>query len=326
MQSRSSYFFPGLLAVGLHVLIILFIASGFKFEKTIKMSAISEPVVKETIDAMVVNQHALEQEVRRLETVERNKLEKEQSRIARLKKEEAKLKKQVERKKQLAQRQEQERLAKMKKEQAELAQLKKEKKQRIAEEKKAKEARIAAEKQREAARVAAEKKREAARIAAEKKRQEAEKQAKIAAEKKRQEEARLAKIEAEKKRKIAEKKRLAAEKARLAAEEKAKRAKHKALIKRQVNLYAGLIQAKIHQNWRQPVGLELLGKTCKVAVKLESSGEIISVRVIESSGNLEFDRSTELAVLKSSPLPLPADDTAKAQFKDFTFTFNPEAV
>lgn len=92
-----------------------------------------------------------------------------------------------------------------------------------------------------------------------------------------------------------------------------------------IDRYALLMRAKIHQNWRRPLGIDNIYK-CKVAVKLRSNGEVISAIVINSSGNVEFDRSAELAIRKSSPLPLPAEDNMKAPFNDFTFTFDPETA
>lgn len=94
---------------------------------------------------------------------------------------------------------------------------------------------------------------------------------------------------------------------------------------RMIDRYGLLIQAKIHQNWRRPVGMENLYR-CKIAVKLRSNGEVISARVIDSSGNIEFDRSAELAVLKSSPLPMPPDEKMRTPFNQFTFTFDPETA
>jgi colicin import membrane protein len=94
----------------------------------------------------------------------------------------------------------------------------------------------------------------------------------------------------------------------------------------QITFYAKLMRNKIHQNWRQPIGFDFGGFTCKIAVKLMPTGEVIDATVIESSGNVEFDRSTELAIRKASPLPMPEDPHIAKEFHSFTFTFRPEAV
>lgn len=101
------------------------------------------------------------------------------------------------------------------------------------------------------------------------------------------------------------------------------RANEQAQLLRMIDRYALLMRAKIHQNWRRPVGMDNLYK-CKVAVKLGPQGEVISASVIDSSGNIEFDRSAELAIRKSSPLPLPSDEKMRAPFNNFTFTFDPQ--
>ncbi len=49
---------------------------------------------------------------------------------------------------------------------------------------------------------------------------------------------------------------------------------------------------------------------CQVTITLLPSGQVIDVRVIQSSGSPAFDDSVRTAVLKASPLPLPADPKA----------------
>ena len=170
---------------------------------------------------------------------------------------------------------------------------------------------------------------------------EKEKQERIAKlEKERQES--VAKLEKEQQEKIEQERRvqakqeqeqrsqIAREQAKIAAERltsldaQRAQAEHLQLL-RTIDRYALLMRSKIHQNWRRPVGIENLYK-CKVVVKLRSNGEVISAIVVNSSGNVEFDRSAELAVRKSSPLPMPPDEKMKAPFNNFTFTFEPETV
>lgn len=89
-----------------------------------------------------------------------------------------------------------------------------------------------------------------------------------------------------------------------------------------VNRHAAMISRKIEQNWRQPldVGSNL---SCRVNIKLQPSGKVISVRVLESSGSLSFDRSVETAVRKASPLPVPENRELFEQFRDLTLSFEP---
>lgn len=160
---------------------------------------------------------------------------------------------------------------------------------------------------------------------------EQEKQEKIKLKKAKQEQEkqeRLAKIEQIKKQEQEQREQAKQEAERLALlkSQQAQQAQdeHQQLL-RIIDRYALLMRAKIHQNWRRPVGMDNLYK-CKVAVKLRANGEVISARVIDSSGNIEFDRSAELAILKSSPLPMPPDEKMRTPFNQFTFTFEPETA
>lgn len=93
-----------------------------------------------------------------------------------------------------------------------------------------------------------------------------------------------------------------------------------------ISRYATLMRNKIHQHWRQPIGLDFSGFTCKIAVRLLPTGEVVDATVVESSGSVEFDRSTELAIRKASPLPMPEEAEVAKEFHHFTFTFHPEAA
>ena len=106
------------------------------------------------------------------------------------------------------------------------------------------------------------------------------------------------------------------------AEQLAHEEKTSALIS-EVQRFSTLINDKISENWHKPVGTPK-GLFCVFAVDVLPDGEITAVNMDKSSGNLAFDRSAEVAIKKSSPLPLPPDQQARAQFRHFTFTFKPE--
>jgi len=42
-------------------------------------------------------------------------------------------------------------------------------------------------------------------------------------------------------------------------------------------------------------------------LNMNSSGEVIFVKVLKTSGNVYFDRAAEKAVMAASPLPVPTD-------------------
>ena len=85
----------------------------------------------------------------------------------------------------------------------------------------------------------------------------------------------------------------------------------------------GLIQSKVNRNWVRPVGTE--GLKCTVRVRLGTSGSVLLVNVVESSGNTAFDRSVEAAVRKADPLPMPKSPRLQAVFRDLTFIFDPSS-
>lgn len=125
-----------------------------------------------------------------------------------------------------------------------------------------------------------------------------------------------AKLEAEEKlrqAKIAEKKR-AADQQKQAAFEQSEVAKYK-----------GLIKSQIIRNWMLPVSFQK-GMKCKVLVRLIPSGDVVSVRILQGSGNIAFDQSVEQAVRKASPLPVPKSSTGLFDhFREVEFVFDPNA-
>jgi colicin import membrane protein len=55
------------------------------------------------------------------------------------------------------------------------------------------------------------------------------------------------------------------------------------------------------------------------------TGEVLSVRVTQSSGNVAYDDAVMRAIEKSSPLPLPADREARAAFvPELSFVHRPK--
>ena len=93
----------------------------------------------------------------------------------------------------------------------------------------------------------------------------------------------------------------------------------------EVTKYKGLIKSQITRNWIFPASYQK-GMKCKVLVRLIPSGDVVSVRIIQSSGNNAFDRSVEMAVNKASPLPVPKSGTGLFDhFREVEFVFDPNA-
>ena len=131
--------------------------------------------------------------------------------------------------------------------------------------------------------------------------QRQEKQALLEKEEKQRQEA-----EAQKKREAAQKKRVAYEQS-------------------EVSKYKSLIKSQITRNWILPASYQK-GMACKVLVRLIPSGDVVSVRIIQSSGNTAFDRSVEMAVNKASPLPVPKSSAGLFDhFREVELVFDPNA-
>jgi len=274
-------------AVGIHLMLLLVMFFGVNWTDDAKPLPVT-PVVQAT----VVDQAALEKEIKKLKAAE-DKKRKQKEAAEKKKKAEAKRKADEKKRKAEAKR----KAAEKKKQEAA-------KKKRLAEEKKNK---AAAEKKR----LAEEKKKKAA---AEKQRKAEEAAKKAAAEKKRQaEEAALKKAEAEKK------------KAEAAARQLELEAQYQAeqdLTEKQLIMAA--IQQKVDRNWLRPPGTPQ-NLSCEVRVRLGANGSVLLVSIIKSSGDVGFDRSVESAVSKADPLPMPTSPRLVSQFRDIRFVFKPSS-
>lgn len=277
-------------SISFHVMIIVLLMASF--EKTIHISAPPAQEQKPIIDAVMISKSELQEEIKRIEHKETQKKEEEK------------------RLKALAQKEKQEKLEKIEK-------LKREKEEAIA---------LKLKKE-------AQKKEEEKKLAQEK--LEKEKIAKAKEEALKKEKALAEQKKAEVEKKVLEEKRLAEQKEKELAQQKAaqeaqqqeaQNAVNKRVLQNEITRYALLMRNKIHQNWRQPVGFDYDGLKCKVLVKLLPTGEVVDATVVESSGSREFDHSSEVAVKKASPLPMPEDANIAKEFRQFTFTFYPGAA
>ena len=85
--------------------------------------------------------------------------------------------------------------------------------------------------------------------------------------------------------------------------------------------YVALIRQKVERNWvRQPGARP--GIECAVLVTQIPGGEVVSVRTERCNADEAVQRSIEAAVLRASPLPLPAQ--SKLFERNLRFTFKPE--
>ena len=90
-----------------------------------------------------------------------------------------------------------------------------------------------------------------------------------------------------------------------------------------IGALVGRIGAKVRQNWNKPPG-SMAGLETVISVKVQRTGEVVSVKVVKSSGNVYFDQSAENAVYKASPLPFPDEPRYYEFIKEFNFKFVPD--
>ncbi len=65
---------------------------------------------------------------------------------------------------------------------------------------------------------------------------------------------------------------------------------------------------KVRPFWKLPSYLLNQDLTCRVRVFVSSSGQVLKTEVFESSGEVEYDKKAQEAVLKASPFPRPAPE------------------
>ncbi len=88
--------------------------------------------------------------------------------------------------------------------------------------------------------------------------------------------------------------------------------------------YMAQIKAAVQQNWQQPFQNSSIYSLYEV--HLAPGGVVLSVDLVQSSGNDVLDRSGKLAILKSSPLPVPQDAMVFNQFRDFKIKMTPQGA
>ncbi len=84
------------------------------------------------------------------------------------------------------------------------------------------------------------------------------------------------------------------------------------------------IYQRVVANWSRPLSARL-GMEARLLVELIPTGRVVSVTVVESSGNAEFDRSAEAAVNKAREFEVPGEpEVFERYFRQFSLLFRPE--
>ncbi|MGH8457429.1 MAG: cell envelope integrity protein TolA [Stenotrophobium sp.] len=279
-------------AVLLHVALFLFIFVSAHFGKTIEPPAVIEAVFVQSprghIEKAPVQQ-----------PIEQEKLEEQKAALKKLQK----------------QKLEQQKLAQEQKQQQE--------QQKIEQQKKAEELQVQkqAELQRKKAEDEAHQKIVEQQKLLKQQQEEQARQEKAAQDElKRQADEEIKRIAAEKlkQRQAQERKRISDLQAQMDSEQNARLAAARHLRQQ---TWADMIAAAVRRNWLRPLNSPDTFQ-CKVKVQLLPGGSVVSAKVVESCGNAALDQSVETAVLKSDPLPMPAnpDDFDR----NLTFIFQPQ--
>jgi len=294
-------------SVGLHVVLVVLLSLSLSSSEIPEQP---KPQAK-TVKAVVVDAKQVDDELRRREQAEQDKvqqalakqrkIEEEKKRKAELARKEAERKKQAElKRKREAEKKRQAEIERKKKleaerkrkeEQKRLAALEAEKKRKAEEERQRK---LAEEAEKKRLAEEAEKKRLAEE--AEKKRLAEE------AERKRKEEEARKKREAEE----AEQRRLAeeAELKRRLAEEEQRQAEHNRMLNSLRQQYVRMIKQKVESKWLRPTTANA-DLSCEVFVRQTALGDVVSVNLQKCSNDVAFKNSIERAVWAASPLPPP---------------------
>ena len=74
----------------------------------------------------------------------------------------------------------------------------------------------------------------------------------------------------------------------------------------------------MRSNWILPPDIEGNPQAIFEVIQLPT-GEILSVKLKKSSGNVLYDTAVERAILKSSPLPLPTNRSDFSRTLELTF-------
>lgn len=90
--------------------------------------------------------------------------------------------------------------------------------------------------------------------------------------------------------------------------------------------YIALLTQAIQNNWNRPPSARN-GMEAELSIQLVPTGEVVSVKIVRGSGNAEFDRSAEAAVLRAGRFEqlqkLPAD-VFEQYFRRLRIIFRPE--
>lgn len=93
------------------------------------------------------------------------------------------------------------------------------------------------------------------------------------------------------------------------------------LSKQEANRYIAMIQDAVKRHWKVPVSLGHVNNPV-VELKLRPDGSVVSIRILESSGDVSLDASLSRAIRAAAPFTLPQKQFEA--FRDNKITFVPQ--
>ena len=98
-----------------------------------------------------------------------------------------------------------------------------------------------------------------------------------------------------------------------------------AVTGRVVDEYAARIKSKIRGNIVMPPVVADDARAVFLVTVLPG-GTVLPPKLLKSSGNAAYDNAVERAILKSQPLPLPADTETFNRFRELELEFSPKEI
>lgn len=110
-----------------------------------------------------------------------------------------------------------------------------------------------------------------------------------------------------------------------AAEQAAEDAARRARLAGVVDKYKALILNAISRQWILPENISP-GLSSQFSIRLAPNGSVLSVTLLRSSGDPILDRSAQTAIYKASPLPVPQEADSFQVFREISLTVRPEQL
>ncbi len=84
-----------------------------------------------------------------------------------------------------------------------------------------------------------------------------------------------------------------------------------------VQVYASIVMQEVKKNWRYPVFGQGTDLAARVQISLEASGRITDIKLLDSSGNVDFDDSVLTALRDTEVLPEPPGSSIRTIIVNF---------